>query len=269
MAGFTHFSPLSGVTHIADAMGVYMTLLEGTQRALLVDAGYGLEDVAAFVRTLTDKPVTLLLTHAHHDHALGARWFSGARLFAQDLPAWPVYTGERQRRAVAQQAAAKGLFVPEDFISRPLPPPAPLEAGEIDLGGLTAQVILCPGHTPGSAAVYVPQRQLLLTGDDWNPCTWLFFPEALPAQAYRENVRALLRLPFAHVLCSHRGELYPRAALEAFLRGLTEEALRSSRRVQMGREEDTREAAPAPGCQFVFDFGKYESAARRGGEEHP
>ena len=48
-----------GVTHIRDAMGVCMTLLEGSQAALLVDTGYGTEDVAAFVRTLTDKAYEL------------------------------------------------------------------------------------------------------------------------------------------------------------------------------------------------------------------
>ena len=64
-----------GITHIRDAMGVCMTLIEGDKAALLVDTGYGTEDVAAFVRTLTDKPRTVLLTHHHHDHALGARWF--------------------------------------------------------------------------------------------------------------------------------------------------------------------------------------------------
>ena len=62
-----------GVTHIRDAMGVCMTLIEGETDAMLVDTGYGTEDVAAFVRTLTDKPLTVLLTHHHHDHALGAR----------------------------------------------------------------------------------------------------------------------------------------------------------------------------------------------------
>ncbi|MBR2942977.1 MAG: MBL fold metallo-hydrolase [Clostridia bacterium] len=256
MNGFTAREVLPGVFHISDAMGVYMTLLAGEERALLVDTGYGLDDVASYIGTVTGKPLTVMLTHAHHDHALGARWFGDIRLFQQDLPAWPVYTGENQRRSVAAQAAAKGLFVPEDYLSAPMPVPSPIEEGEIDLGGMKAQVILCPGHTMGSAAVYVPERQLLLTGDDWNPTTWLFFPEALPAKAYRENVRALLGLPFAHVLCSHREALYPRAELEAFLDGLTDEALFAAKCVDMGRRIDTREANPAPGQQFVFDFGK-------------
>jgi len=256
MSRFAAREALPGVFHIGDAMGVYMTLLVGENHALLVDTGYGLEDVASYVRTITGKPLTVLLTHAHHDHALGARWFKDVRLFPQEMTAWSVYTGESQRRAVAAQAKAKGISVPSDYLSAPMPQPQPLEEGGIDLGGMTAQVILCPGHTPGSAVVYVPERQLLLMGDNWNPTTWLFFPEALPAKAYRENVRALLALPFTHALCSHREALFPREAPEAFLSGLTDDVLLAAKCVDMGRSTDTREAQPAPEQQFVFDFGK-------------
>ena len=38
-----------GITHIRDAMGVCMTLIEGEKAALLVDTGYGTEDVSAFM----------------------------------------------------------------------------------------------------------------------------------------------------------------------------------------------------------------------------
>ncbi|MBP5728838.1 MAG: hypothetical protein J6Y48_17345, partial [Clostridia bacterium] len=49
-----------GVTHITDAMGVSMTLIEGEQRAILFDTGYGTENVKAYVQTLTGKPVRVL-----------------------------------------------------------------------------------------------------------------------------------------------------------------------------------------------------------------
>ena len=81
---FTALEVLPGVFHIRDCMGVCMTLLAGRDQALLVDTGYGLEDVRSFIRTLTDKPLTVLLTHAHHDHALGAQWFEHVRLFSGD-----------------------------------------------------------------------------------------------------------------------------------------------------------------------------------------
>ena len=43
---FTVHAVMPGVWHIVDCMGVCMTLLEGENAAMLVDTGYGIEDVA-------------------------------------------------------------------------------------------------------------------------------------------------------------------------------------------------------------------------------
>ena len=88
---FQHIQPFPGVWHITDNMGVSFTLIEGRERALLVDAGYGMEDVSAYIRTLTDRPVDVLLTHGHHDHVLGARWFPETSMCADDLPVFHLH----------------------------------------------------------------------------------------------------------------------------------------------------------------------------------
>lgn len=248
---------LRGIWHIRDEMDVCMTLLEGETEALLVDTGYGTADVGAFVSTLTQKPLTVILTHGHHDHAAGARWFPETWMFPQDREDFALYAGFPHRAKLAEQARAKGVALPEDFLRAENPMPRPLEERTLDLGGMTAQIRLCPGHTPGSAVVYVPQRELLLTGDDWNPCTWLFFPRALPVRAYRDNVRALMDIPFRQVLCSHRQELYGREMMEQFLEGLTDRALAEARRVDVGYPQDTRQVS-LPGDQvLVFDWNKF------------
>jgi len=256
MEGFRALEVRSGVWHIADCMGVCITLLTGTDRALLVDTGYGLQDVRTFVCTLTDLPLTVLLTHAHHDHILGARWFESTCMLEADLPDFAQYTSAGQRSGVQAQAIGKGLQPPNDFLTAPIARPEAIQPCSMELGGLTAQIIACPGHTPGSAVVYVPQHKLLLTGDDWNPCTWLFFEQALPVEVYRANMREIQKLPFEYVLCSHQPMMFERSALDAFLNGLTDETLLKAHPVDMGRSIDTREVFPAPGMNFVFDWGK-------------
>lgn len=251
----------SGVTHIRDAMGVCMTLIEGDQAALLVDTGYGTEDVSAFMRTLTDKPLTVLLTHHHHDHALGARWFEQTVMFSEDMAEWPVFTGADKRRAVLRQAIGQGLPVTEEsYLKGECRLPLPMSKGVYDLGGLTVEILPCPGHTPGSCVVYVPARKLLITGDDWNPCTWLFFDAALPVRQYRANVSKLLDLDFENVLCSHQLAAFPRAAFEAFLNGIADDVLDAAKPVTIAGYEhiNTRQAEVAEGQILVFDWNKYK-----------
>ena len=257
---FSYRELLPDVFQIEDALGVCMTLLVGKEQALLVDAGFGLEDPTAFIGTLTDRPVRLILTHGHYDHAMGAQWFPEAAVFPEDVPLAQEHRGTFWRQRMLDSAAEQGIQTDaEAFLAAPEPRWTKLEEGRVDLGGLSAQVIACPGHTPGSAVVYVPERELLLTGDDWNPVTWLFFPESLPVEAYRRNMEKLLDLPFRHVICPHRCELYERSMLESFVRGLTEEALQAAKPVDTGHEMGihTMEAEPAPGQCLVFDVDKW------------
>ncbi len=249
-----------GIVHIRDAMGVCMTLIEGEKAALLIDTGYGIEDVSAFAAALTNKPLTILLTHNHHDHALGTRWFEKTVMLPEDMADWSCFTGQEKRKAVFAQAQSKGLPVAEDdFLSGECKTPYAIHGGTLDLGGLTAEIIPCPGHTPGSCVVFVPQRKLLLTGDAWNPCTWVFFEAALPIRAHRENIRRLLKLDFAWVLCAHQLDVYPREKFAAFVEALTDEALCSAKPVKIGGNEHTNtyQLDLPDGQWLVFDWDKF------------
>jgi len=249
---------LPGVHHIKDAMGVCMTLLVGEKSALLVDAGYGTEDVHAYIRTLTKLPLSVIITHGHHDHCLGARWFEQTMMFAEDQQDFITYTGDETRQRVLGQAKAKGLDVPDDFLTAEIPMPLPLNEQTVDLGGMTVRVIHCPGHTPGSAVVYVPDRALLLTADDWNPCTWLFFPAALGAHDYLSNVCKLQKLPYTHVLCSHQPVLFERGMMDDFLDAMTDDVLKAAMPVDIPPYEvtGTRQASLPNNQIFVIDWAK-------------
>ena len=89
-------------------------LVVGEDRGVMIDTGFGTENVQAFVQTLTDKPVDWVAnTHGHFDHTGGNGWFelslherSGGRdrqdpLSQQgsaDLPAGLPHQGGRRRR---------------------------------------------------------------------------------------------------------------------------------------------------------------------------
>lgn len=46
-------------------------LLIGEERALLIDCGLGIGDIKGAVEKITDKPITVVATHGHVDHAGG------------------------------------------------------------------------------------------------------------------------------------------------------------------------------------------------------
>ena len=270
---FTVIRPFPGISHITDAMGVSFTLIEGVKRALLYDAGYGTEDVHAYVRTLTDKPVKVLLSHGHHDHILGARWFEQTWICREDLEEFSVRTGTDQRIRVKQQAENLGVPVPDDFLEAPIAPPDTLafpektgryESVTEELGGLKARVVHVPGHTPGSIVVFVPEYGLLLTGDDWNPCTWMWFPSSMAADAWRDNMKDLAdALESAHgteissVLCSHQPAVRKGSELKSFLSWMTDERMQAAPPVDMGSPIDTHQVVKEPeGWALIFDRTK-------------
>ena len=267
---FTANTICPGVTHITDAMGVSFTLIEGNDRAVLFDTGYGTEDVAAYVKTLTNKPVTVLLSHGHHDHMLGARWFEKTFICEEDMEEFRMRSGELQRRKVIKQAKDRGVYVPDDFMTAPVRLPDPLrfngsvglfDSREEDLGRLCVNVIHVPGHTPGSIVLHVPARSLLLTGDDWNPCTWMWFPSSLPADKWREYMLELVGTlekaygEISNVLCSHQPKAREGREVKEYLDFMTPELMKEAPAVDMGAPIETYQIVRGEWA-LVFDRAK-------------
>jgi hydroxyacylglutathione hydrolase len=190
------------ITRIEDRLDVLMYLIEGDDRAVLIDTGFGVGDLGSFVRALTDKPLTVLLTHAHLDHAFGAGWFSDVRMNPLDLPvaeahrplAAEVAAGAKQEGRVvapAPDVAAFGSIVPGDVL---------------DLGGVSVRVLDASGHTPGSSAFLIPEERVLITGDAANQFTFMFHEEAATIEEYRLSLERLARETegrYDSVLISH------------------------------------------------------------------
>ena len=258
-----------GIWQIWDAMGVGMTLIAGDERALLFDAGYGLWDIEAAVSGLTDKPLTVVLSHAHHDHALGAlRLGQTVGISEADLPFLSIYTASAQRQRILDAAQSKGMM-PDDwaaqhYLEAPFPQAVPLESNIFDLGGLCLRVVSLPGHTPGSIGLICEERGLLLAADSWNPQTWVFFPECSPVAVYRQSLRSLLDLSFGRVLVSHDPKPRPAARLRDYITGLTDEALDGAEPWTIEGHEAvfTRRCFPIAGSPLIFDRDKWRSDGR-------
>jgi glyoxylase-like metal-dependent hydrolase (beta-lactamase superfamily II) len=103
-------------------------LVEGSNKAVLIDAGTNIKDLDKIVASITQKPVMLVATHVHPDH-------TGA-----SIDAFPeIYINQADTVNIPQMMPNyKGQV---KFLK---------DGQMIDLGGRTLEVVFTPAHTPGS-----------------------------------------------------------------------------------------------------------------------
>jgi len=139
----------------------YVVAPERGGSAVVVDAPPDPAGVGALLRHHDLTPVALLVTHAHIDHIGGsgsvAREFSiSAYLHPDD--AWLAEAPEEQMRALF------GIVPPGDFA----PPDQFVDLADgqtLELAGLTLEVVLTPGHTPGHCCFLLKSEGVLFSGD--------------------------------------------------------------------------------------------------------
>lgn len=123
--------------YMLDDGRVRQFLILGSNAALLLDTGFTDSDVLAAVRTITDAPLQVLLTHGDLDHAGGLGNFEEAWLHEKD---WNLVHASTRLH--------------------------PLREGDaFCCGDWKLQVIEIPGHTYGSVAFADFEKKVLFSGD--------------------------------------------------------------------------------------------------------
>lgn len=195
---FSQLKP--NVYHIADPLGVFMTLVIGEEKALLLDTGYGLDNLPETVAQITDLPVILVNSHGHLDHVLGNRFFDEAYLHSADWQLYQQHTTQARREAIIGMHNSQPELFPADFspaayLAEFKTKVLPVVEGDVfDLGGVRLTVIHAPGHTAGGIALLDDRDRLLLAGDAISPHVWLLLPESTSIATYIESLRKLQKL---------------------------------------------------------------------------
>lgn len=207
----------SGIWRIGNSM-VYMDLMVGTHHALLFDTGYGFGSLRDVVRGITDKPLYVVNSHGHVDHACGNEQFGGAYIHPLDMELAVEHNGRDMRMAELDTAEVPMDFDLEAYLALGTGELKPAGEGDtFDLGGMTLQVIHLPGHTAGSIGLWCPERKLLWVGDAMNCFVWLFLPEAQSLNTYIASLHKAAALPFTHMIQSHEPRPVARRKLWDYL----------------------------------------------------
>ena len=209
-------------------------------RSLIIDTGFHTpvchEDLWAGLEELNPdlSKAALFLTHLHADHT-GLVWD-----FVEK--GVPVYMSRRDYELSLTAESRRGLIelqgdrflregFPEEEMGKqrdgnharayaPAPgfPYCPMEDGDaVPCGSLTVQAILTPGHTPGHMVLYLPEEQLLFSGDhvlfDITPNIAVWGDDDPSLENYISSLEMTKKLKVRQTFPAHRevaGDLYSR-----------------------------------------------------------
>lgn len=134
----------------------YFAINQETNEVLVIDPGDNAKQLAERIRQEKLKPVAVLLTHGHFDHAGGA---------AELAEEWqiPVYAHEDEKETlvdpklnVSWMMGREECFSADEFVK---------DEQELDLAGFHIRVLHTPGHTVGGCCYYLPYEDVVFSGD--------------------------------------------------------------------------------------------------------
>lgn len=169
-----------GAYSILDAGDSSFYVVEGADRAAVIDTGVTPGGrILPTVRSLTDKPLVLVITHAHVDHMHHMDEFEEIYLCHDDLSLPPTFLQEMMGGKDLDLSSTHDIHT----------------GSVISLGGCDLEICQVPGHTPGSVVVLDTRRNLLFTGDAIGSGygVWLQVPGAIPLEDYLQSLTALMK----------------------------------------------------------------------------
>jgi glyoxylase-like metal-dependent hydrolase (beta-lactamase superfamily II) len=146
---------------VAEPESVNIGLVVGETGALVIDTGSSPTQgsaIRAAAEAVAGKPITaVLVTHAHFDHFFGLAGFAGVPSLGHESLVAALDSPATIAAAADLGVEAAQLVAPESLFAL---------ARALDLGGRRVEIMhFGPGHTDGDVVAYLPELDLVFTGD--------------------------------------------------------------------------------------------------------
>lgn len=188
-----------GTIRITGPGRVYCYLLEGGNKALLIDNQSGIGNIAEYCRELTSLPVITAVTHGHLEHCAGSFAFDEVFIHPSDIDfmyKWSAVElredyvrGQNKKHNETLEWGPQDLTEVKEIRCLPLN-----EDITFDLGGRVIEVVETPGHTRGSVCFLDRKNRLMFAGDCCNSNTVLFTGDKLNPATIEEYLLSLKKL---------------------------------------------------------------------------
>ncbi len=212
--------------------------VRGRDRDLLIDSGMGVAPLRpAFPDLFEGRDTIALATHTHLDHIGGIhefehRWVHPIEADALLHPRGGTLVSERMPADLRAKFVAAGYpplgpylihalphagYVPEDYVLRGAAPTRLIREGEVvDLGDRRFTVLLVPGHSPGSIALFEEATGILFAGDVIYDGPLLYDGHGMDVGDYLRSFDLLASLPVSIVHAGHDPS-FGKARLDAII----------------------------------------------------
>ena len=175
-------------------------LIVGEDRALLFDTGIGVGRISTVVSELTTLPIAVLNSHTHYDH-VGSN-YEFERIYGTSTEYTRAHTSGRAHQEISEFVGPGWIwketpdgFAPETYHSRPFQITDFVQDGElIELGGISLEVLLTPGHAPDSLCLLDRANRRLWTGDTFYVASLYSHLEGSDFYQYQKTAQRLAAL---------------------------------------------------------------------------
>lgn len=195
-------------------------LVEGDDRAMLIDNGWGYGDIKSVVDSLTDLPYEVMLTHGHGDHGGANSQFDRIYLNPLDYQLEKYSCSDQVRTKLLSRflKLKRQEFHPNLLLPYQETEFLPLEEGmTFDLGGISLMPVLVSGHSMGSMTIIIPEERIAIFGDSCHNGVLINLASSATVATYLESLNHLKTFEklYDRVLINHVDYEEPKEVLDA------------------------------------------------------